>query len=151
MTYHHTFDSPIGHISMTEEEDAITYIGITNAPCSTDIPTPLLSEAQRQVSEYLHGERSTMNFPIRMRGTDFQVRVWKALQQIPYGSTSTYGTIATKLNNERAARAVGMACNRNPLLLAVPCHRVIGTGGKLTGFACGVDIKLQLLKLEHRK
>lgn len=150
MAYHHTFDSPIGHISMTEEGEAITYIGITNAPCSTDTPTPLLCEAQQQVTEYLHGTRITMDFPIRMKGSEFQLRVWKALQQIPYGSTSTYGTIATQLGNAYAARAVGMACNKNPLLLAIPCHRVIGTGGKLTGFACGVDVKQYLLKKERR-
>ncbi len=77
--------------------------------------------------------------------------VWKELQQIPYGSTATYGEIAARIGNPKASRAVGMACNRNPILVAVPCHRVVGSNGKLTGFAAGIDKKKILLKLENSK
>ena len=84
-----------------------------------------------------------------MVGTPFQQRVWQALQQIPYGATRTYGAIATAIGNPRASRAVGMACNKNPLLLIVPCHRVVGANGKLVGFAYGTEAKRWLLELER--
>ena len=113
-------------------------------------PSPLLCEAERQITEYLNGTRLHMDFAIRMEGTPFQLRVWQALQQIPYGSTRSYGELAALLGSPGASRAVGMACNKNPLLLIVPCHRVIGANGKLTGFACGLGIKRYLLLLEKK-
>ena len=100
--------------------------------------------------EYLNGTRHQMDFAIRMEGTPFQLYVWQALQQIPYGSTRSYGELSALLGKPGASRAVGMACNKNPLLLIVPCHRVIGANGRLTGFACGLDIKRYLLMLEKR-
>ena len=144
----HTFCSPIGIVRLTEEGGAITRIELSDAIDASSAPTPLLREAERQIMAYLGGKRQQLDFPIRMVGTPFQQRVWRALQQIPYGTTRTYGEIATAIGNPRASRAVGMACNKNPLLLIVPCHRVIGANGKLTGFAYGMNAKQWLLELE---
>ena len=109
------------------------------------------SKLQRNWKEYFNGERWEFSFPIKPKGSPFQMAVWKELQQIPYGSTATYGEIAARIGNPKASRAVGMACNRNPILVAVPCHRVVGGNGKLTGFAAGTDKKEILLKLENSK
>ena len=144
----HTFCSPIGIVRLTEEGGAITRIELSDAIDASSAPTPLLHEAERQIMAYLDGKRQQLDFPIRMIGTPFQQRVWRALQQIPYGTTRTYGEIATAIGNPRASRAVGMACNKNPLLLIVPCHRIVGANGKLTGFAYGTDAKQWLLELE---
>ena len=146
----HTFCSPIGIVRLTEEDGGIARIELTDtedAHVSTT-PTLLLYEAEQQIMAYLEGKRQQLDFPIRMMGTPFQQRVWHALQQIPYGTTRTYGEIATEIGNPRASRAVGMACNKNPLLLIVPCHRIVGANGKLTGFAYGTGAKQWLLELE---
>ena len=145
----HCFSSPIGVVRLTEADGFITRIELTDAADAVHTsPTPLLHESAQQILSFLNGKRQQLDFPIRMIGTPFQQRVWRALQQIPYGTTRTYGEIATAIGNPRASRAVGMACNKNPLLLIVPCHRVVGTGGKLTGFAYGTDAKQWLLELE---
>ena len=146
----YTFSSSIGIVRLTEEQGAITHIALTDHCDTSSSPSPLMREAERQITEYLNGTRQQMDFATRMEGTPFQLRVWQALQQIPYGSTRSYGELASLLGNPGASRAVGMACNKNPLLLIVPCHRVIGASGKLTGFACGLDIKRHLLLLEKR-
>jgi methylated-DNA-[protein]-cysteine S-methyltransferase len=144
----HSFNTPIGAVRITEEDGSIIRIELTDAEASSSAPTPLLREAEHQIMAFLRGERQQLDFPIRMVGTPFQQRVWHALQQIPYGTTRTYGEIAAAIDNPRASRAVGMACNRNPLLLIVPCHRVVGANGTLTGFAYGTDAKRWLLELE---
>ena len=144
----HTFNTPIGAVCLIEEGGSIIRIELTNAAGTSSTPTPLLREAEHQITAFLRGERRQLDFPIRMVGTPFQQRVWRALQQIPYGTTHTYGAIATAIGNSRASRAVGMACNKNPLLLIVPCHRVVGANGKLTGFAYGIEAKRWLLELE---
>ncbi|MBR4996934.1 MAG: methylated-DNA--[Bacteroidaceae bacterium] len=146
----HTFCSPIGIVRLTEEGGAITRIELSDAVDAASAPTPLMHEAEQQIMAYLEGKRQQLDFSIRMVGTPFQQRVWHALQQISYGTTRTYGEIATAIGNPRASRAVGMACNKNPLLLIVPCHRVVGANGKLTGFAYGTDAKCRLLELENR-
>ena len=143
----HCFNSPIGAVRLTEEDGSITRIELIDATDATTA-TPLQRETARQILAFLRGERQQLEFPIRMVGTPFQQRVWHALRQIPYGATRTYGEIAVEIGNPRASRAVGMACNKNPLLLIVPCHRVIGANGKLTGFAYGTDAKQRLLELE---
>ncbi|MBR5148933.1 MAG: methylated-DNA--[Bacteroidaceae bacterium] len=145
----HTFCSPIGIVRLTEEGGAITRIELSDAIDASSAPTPLLREAELQIMAYLGGKCQQLDFPIRMVGTPFQQRVWRGLQQIPYGTTRTYGEIATAIGNPRASRAVGMACNKNPLLLIVPCHRVVGANGKLTGFAYGMNAKQWLLELEE--
>ena len=144
----HTFSSPIGVVRLTEADGFIIRIELTDIADTLTLPTPLLHEAEQQIMAYLDGKRQQLDFPIRMVSTPFQQRVWHALQQIPYGTTRTYGEIATAIGNPRASRAVGMACNKNPLLLIVPCHRVIGANGKLTGFAYGTSAKQWLLELE---
>ena len=144
----HTFNTPIGAVRLTEEGGSIIRIEQTDAAAPSSAPTPLLREAEHQITAFLRGERRQLDFPIRMVGTAFQQRVWQALQQIPYGAIRTYGEIATAIGNSRASRAVGMACNKNPLQLIVPCHRVVGANGKLTGFAYGIEAKRWLLELE---
>ena len=148
MSVTYTFNSPIGAVRLTEEDGSITRIELIDATDETTAPTPLQREAARQILAFLRGERQQLEFPIRMVGTSFQQRVWHVLRQIPYGSTRTYGEVAFAMGNPRACRAVGMACNKNPLLLIVPCHRVVGANGKLTGFAYGTDAKQRLLELE---
>ena len=112
--------------------------------------TTLIKEAYFQLTEYLKGERKTFDLPLNPHGTEFQKRVWKALCEIPYGETRTYKQIAEAIGNPKAVRAVGMANNRNPLLIVVPCHRVIGADGKLVGYAAGLDKKAFLLRLEAK-
>jgi methylated-DNA-[protein]-cysteine S-methyltransferase len=110
--------------------------------------TPLIKKAAKQLDEYFNGKRKTFDLPIVMHGTDFQVLVWEALKTIPYGETRSYGQLAAMIGNPKASRAVGMANNRNPISIIVPCHRVIGHDGSLTGYAGGLELKQKLLKLE---
>lgn len=111
--------------------------------------TPLIKEATGQLNEYLEGNRRVFDIPLDLDGTPFQKAVWDALLEIPYGETRSYGEIAERIGNPKAARAVGMANNRNPAAIFVPCHRVIGADGRLVGYASGVDIKEKLLDLEQ--
>ncbi len=111
---------------------------------------PLLVQAARELGEYFAGTRRTFTFPIRAHGTPFQQEVWRALQNIPYGETRTYGQIAAQIGRPKAVRAVGMANHRNPLPIVVPCHRVVGADGSLTGYAGGLGIKTLLLRLEKQ-
>lgn len=110
--------------------------------------TPLLKQTAAQVQEFLEGKRKEFALPVQMRGTDFQKKVWEALRRIPYGEVRTYGQIAKEIGCPKGARAVGQACNRNHILLVIPCHRVIGGDGKLVGFGCGLPMKEKLLGLE---
>ncbi len=110
--------------------------------------TPLLKEAFRQLQEYFCGRRKTFDLPLSAKGTVFQQKVWQALQTIPYGQVASYKDIAVRVGNPKACRAVGMANHNNPIGIIIPCHRVVGTDGKLTGYAGGVDIKEKLLALE---
>jgi methylated-DNA-[protein]-cysteine S-methyltransferase len=111
---------------------------------------PVLVRAEKELNEYFTGMRSSFTVPLDMRGTPFQRQVWGALLGIPFGETRTYGQLAIQLGNPKATRAVGAANGRNPIAILVPCHRVIGHSGKLTGFAGGLDAKAYLLKLEGR-
>ncbi len=106
-------------------------------------------EAQRQLEEFFAGRRQTFDLPLRPQGTAFQRHVWKELLHIPYGQTATYGEIAKRIGNPNAARAVGQACNANPIPIFIPCHRVVGSNSRLTGFALGLDVKSALLELER--
>jgi methylated-DNA-[protein]-cysteine S-methyltransferase len=109
---------------------------------------PLLAEAARQIREYLAGERTLFSLPLAPQGTPFQLQVWEIIGQIPWGQTMTYGAIARLLGQTSKARAVGGAARANPLPLLIPCHRVIGADGSLTGFACGLAMKELLLRRE---
>lgn len=110
--------------------------------------TELLSMATIQLDEYFQGKRTTFSLPFKLTGTPFQLAVWKELQNIPYGQTTSYKEIAQKINKPKAYRAVGMANNKNPLPIIIPCHRVIGSNGKLIGYAGGLKLKNYLLELE---
>ena len=145
----HCFSSPIGVVRLTEADGSIIRIELTDDADASAMPTLLQHVAAEQIMAFLEGKRQQLDFPIRMVGTPFQQRVWHALQQIPYGTTRTYGEIAAVIGTPRASCAVGMACNKNPLLLIVPCHRVVGANGTLTGFAYGTDAKRYLLELER--
>ncbi len=111
---------------------------------------PILVETECQLNEYFAGRRQTFSVPLDMRGTPFQKDVWNALLAIPFGETRSYGQLAKQLGNPQATRAVGAANGRNPISIIVPCHRVIGSSGKLTGFAGGLDAKAHLLDLEQK-
>lgn len=110
--------------------------------------TELLSMATIQLDEYFQGKRTVFSLPFKLTGTPFQLAVWKELQNIPYGQTTSYKEIAQKINKPKACRAVGMANNKNPLPIIIPCHRVIGSNGKLIGYAGGLKLKNYLLELE---
>lgn len=112
------------------------------------ISTKYEAELKRQLEEYLRGERKKFDIYLRLQGTAFQSKLWLELLKIPYGEVKTYGEIAKDLDSPKAARAVGLACNKNPIIILVPCHRVVGKGGKLTGYAAGLDVKEKLLALE---
>jgi len=113
------------------------------------LPTPLHKEAQAQIEAYLAGRLKEFDLPIHPIGTPFQQQVWAQMQKIPFGETCTYGEVGVDLGDVHLARAVGNAANKNPLPLLIPCHRVVGKGGRLTGFACGTATKAFLLDLER--
>ena len=151
MAYFWHISSPIGDLTLTEEEGALTglYFGRLARP-GEEGPTALLEETARQLREYFAGQRREFDLPLRLRGTAFQMQVWKALQAIPYGEVRTYGEIARAIGKPKACRAVGMANHRNPLSILVPCHRVVGADGSLTGYGGGLEAKQFLLELEKR-
>ncbi|MCM1251055.1 MAG: methylated-DNA--[protein]-cysteine S-methyltransferase, partial [Alistipes sp.] len=112
-------------------------------------PTPLLRRAVQELQEYFDGVRRSFDLPLAPAGTPFQQQVWSALLEIPYGETRTYGEIAARIGRPKACRAVGMANNRNPIAIFVPCHRVVGASGALVGYAAGLSVKEFLLRLEE--
>ena len=141
--------TPIGNIEITEDNGKIISIKKTEKNIiSTD--NKILLQAEKELEEYFDGKRKKFTLPLDLRGTDFQFRVWNVLREIPYGETRSYKEVALAAGNEKASRAVGMANNKNPILIVVPCHRVIGSNGAMTGFACGLDVKKKLLELEKK-
>ncbi|MFV0414107.1 MAG: methylated-DNA--[protein]-cysteine S-methyltransferase [Oscillospiraceae bacterium] len=143
------YTSPIGRLLLAEENGALTHILLhTETFEGTRGETPLLGQARQQLEEYFAASRRAFSLPLGPAGTPFQTRVWRALQAIPYGQTRSYGQIAAATGNPKASRAVGMANNRNPLLIVVPCHRVIGANGALVGYGGGLPVKEYLLQLE---
>lgn len=150
MTYYYTYDTILGSVTFVEENGALVVITTSPYQPKEEIyqETPVIKEAFRQLSEYFSGNRKTFNLPLLLKGTDFQKQVWQALLKIPFGETRSYKQIAEAIGNPKAVRAVGMANNKNPLLIVVPCHRVIGANGKLVGYAVGLDKKEYLLRLE---
>ena len=152
MKYLNYIDSPIGILGLVQEEDYITELFFGedegHQDCSKD-ETQLLRETKNQLAEYFDGSRKRFDLPLNPKGTVFQQSVWQALLMIPYGETRSYKEIATLVGNPKASRAVGMANNRNPISIIVPCHRVIGSSGKLVGYGGGLAIKEKLLGLER--
>ena len=144
------FPSPLGLLRIGEEEGSITEIAVAEEKNGIETETPLLQEAKDQLAEYFIGKRQEFTLPLAPKGTDFQKKVWQALQEIPYGETRSYQDIAKILGNPLAVRAVGGANHQNPILLLIPCHRVVAKNGGLGGFACGLERKRFLLHLESR-
>lgn len=153
-------ESPVGVLEITEDGEGIcslSFCSMENGVCSgaeegaAVEETRLLAEAKQQLQEYFAGERRKFDLPLSLNGTEFQKRDWQALLQIPYGETRSYGEIAKMIGCPKGSRAVGMANRNNPIAIIVPCHRVIGSDGSLTGYAGknkALDIKEYLLKLE---
>jgi len=154
MTHICYYESPIGVLRIFENGNGITMIKFVTdpkeKPNTLEANTPLLKEAVQQLAEYFAGKRNEFLLPLDLRGTDFQLRTWNALRDIPYGETRTYKQIAEAVGCPKGCRAIGLANNRNPVSIVVPCHRVIGANGNLTGYAGGLDIKEQLLALEKK-
>ena len=148
MIHRFTYETVLGDVTLVEEDGALLAISLKSIQEGTELETPIIQEAHRQITEYLKGERKVFDLRIRLRGTDFQQRVWIALLDIPYGETRSYKQIAEAIGNPKGMRAVGMANNRNPLLIVVPCHRVIGANGSMVGYGEGVEMKEFLLRLE---
>ena len=142
-----------GHeMTIAEEDGRITQVSFGSFDKADGIKkeTAVLTEAKEQLEEYFEGRRKEFHLPLAPGGTPFQKKVWEALQSIPYGETRSYKDIAVQIGNEKACRAVGMANNRNPIGIIIPCHRVVGSNGKLIGYAGGLEKKAFLLELENK-
>ena len=148
MQYLLHLESPIGPLTLTEEDGALIRLDFGKKG-QAGPETTLLAEAKKQLEQYFSGTLRSFTLPLRPKGTPFQQKVWAALLQIPWGETRTYGQVAAMIGQPKACRAVGMANNRNPLPIFIPCHRVIGANGQLTGYAGGLSAKEHLLSLEQ--
>lgn len=151
MNSYAVYPFPFGFLKIGYEGDAVTCLKSVPPDDPKGQKTPLTDRVYGEIMEYLDGKRRHFDFPIELHGTDFQKKVWNQLQKIPYGETRTYKEVAEAIGNPKASRAVGMANNKNPIFIVVPCHRVVGSDGKLTGYAGGLDMKAALLELESRK
>lgn len=150
MRHYQTVPFPVGPLTVMEEGGHIIRIKFnTDVGDAIKKETPVIMEAFRQLSDYFDGELKTFDLPLKPEGTPFQLKVWEALRTIPYGETRSYGDIARQIGNPKACRAVGMGNHNNPIAIVVPCHRVIGADGSLTGYGGGLPIKRQLLELEN--
>ena len=154
--YFKTLPTVIGKLKLVASDQGLAAVlwekdkpaRVPLSPLSEHKNHPILLETERQLTEYLNGKRKSFSIPLDPVGTPFQNKVWDALKTIPFGETRSYGQIARQIGDPKAVRAVGAANGRNPISVIVPCHRVIGSTGKLTGFASGLDIKERLLALE---
>ncbi|MCW8335798.1 methylated-DNA--[protein]-cysteine S-methyltransferase [Vibrio sp. SCSIO 43135] len=154
MNYYTEYQSPMGCVTVQANEQGLLGVWFeihTTKPeqlGQRDESFPILSQAVAQLDEYFSGSRKQFELPLAAKGTDFQMKVWQALTTIPYGEVWSYQDLANAIGNPKAVRAVGLANGKNPISVVVPCHRVIGKSGKLTGYAGGVERKAALLKLE---
>ena len=150
-------DSPVGALKLVAHDQALVAVMWDNedhkrvrlAELTENLQHPMLLKVKQQLEQYFAGQRQRFDLPLDFQGTDFQQQVWQALLTIPYGETRSYKDIALQIGNEKAVRAVGAANGRNPISIIAPCHRVIGSGGALVGFAGGLDKKQILLSLEQ--
>lgn len=151
MKYWEACETVLGTLTIVCDDEALLRVdfGRTEPQDAIWKQTRLTGKAAEEVGEYLEGKRKNFDLPLRPEGTAFQKMVWGALLTIPYGETRSYKDIAAQIKNPKACRAVGMANNRNPIPIFIPCHRVIGTGGSLVGYGGGLDKKIKLLELEH--
>ena len=156
MEYFDYYDSPLGQILLVASDVALTglhFVGEKYYPVLDDAwqrrpQAKLIMRARKQLAEYFAGKRQHFDLAVEPAGTTFQRGVWRALQKIPYGVTTNYGAVAQRIGKPSASRAVGAANGRNPISIVIPCHRVIGAGGDLTGYAGGMERKAALLRLE---
>lgn len=153
--FYYRYDSPIGFLGIREIDNFITHINFllpeTKTPLNENdriIETDLIAKTYKELCEYFERKRKSFSIPLALEGTAFQKKVWKALENIPYGKVFTYKDIALEVNSPKGFRAVGGACNKNPIPIIIPCHRVIGSSGNLTGYAGGLGIKEKLLAIE---
>lgn len=144
------YKSPVGELLIVCTETALLSLGVRKGQESAEDKenNPVVQQTIKELEEYFAGNRKVFTVPLDLRGTEFQKKVWEALREIPYGETRSYKEIAEKIGNPKASRAVGMANHRNPIGIVVPCHRVVGANGKLTGYAGGIPMKQALLELE---
>ena len=148
MTEKFYYKSQIGILEIELGNDTIQRLRVVESCSKISERTGYFAAVVKQLDEYFGGKRTKFELNISPKGTEFQKKVWAELLKIPYGKTKSYQEIAESVGKPKAQRAVGSACNKNPILLIIPCHRVVSKTGKLTGFACGIDRKEQLLKLE---
>ncbi|UTO18903.1 methylated-DNA--[protein]-cysteine S-methyltransferase [Acinetobacter sp. Z1] len=152
-------DSPVGALKLVAHDQALVAVMWDNedhkrvrlSELVEDRQHPMLHQVKQQLEQYFAGQRQQFDLPLDFQGTDFQQQVWQALLTIPYGETRSYKGIALQIGNAKAVRAVGAANGKNPISIIAPCHRVIGSGGALVGFAGGLDKKQILLSLEQSK
>ena len=152
MKYYSYYEFSIGTLVIGEDGVGISHIflpGTADVSAAVQKETPLIAAAAAQLREYFAGERKEFDLPLAPQGTAFQRRVWEKLCEIPYGERRSYGELAGMIGNPKASRAVGMANHRNPIMIVIPCHRVLGKDGSLTGYAGGLEMKKVLLNLEH--
>ena len=147
--YQYSYDTVIGKIYIAEKDNCICNVSFGTLNYK-EKETYLIKKTYSQLKEYFAGNRKIFDIPISANGTEFQIKVWEELQKIPYGKIRTYKEIAENIGNKNASRAVGMANNKNPIAIIIPCHRVIGTKGDLTGYAGGIKLKKYLLDLEKQ-
>ena len=145
-------DSPVGKLWLEAEGDALTGLYFSEERCSGGEAgeSDVLDRAEAQLAEYFAGARRSFDLPLKPQGTPFQLADWKALEQIPYGETVSYGDIARAIGRPKACRAVGMANHANPISIIAPCHRVVGSNGRLTGYGGGLAVKQWLLEHEQK-
>lgn len=145
-----TVETPVGTLTIVAGDGGLAAVLFGGEPGAAEEPDPVIAATARQLEEYFGGERRAFDLPLELSGTPFQRRAWLALADVPYGTTRSYGEQARRLGAPGAARAVGAANGRNPLPIVLPCHRLVGADGTLTGYGGGLEIKRTLLDLEAR-
>jgi methylated-DNA-[protein]-cysteine S-methyltransferase len=157
LVFYTTIESPVGLLLLAGDERGLRRVSFENGKRNTPVQPDWkldkepFSEVIRQLQAYFRGELKEFDLPLAMEGTEFQLRVWNALRAIPYGETISYARLAERIGNPKAVRAVGLANGSNPIPIIVPCHRVIGSDGSLTGFGGGLSTKKRLLELENKQ
>jgi len=157
--FYNEIESPLGKLKLVGSASALVAVlwqqerpnRVKLAMLQHDPQQPILIETERQLGEYFAGARNQFDLPLEPTGTEFQKKVWRALQEIPFGQTRSYLDLAKSIGSAKAVRAVGAANGKNPLSIVVPCHRIVGANGTLTGFAGGLEAKAKLLALEARR
>ena len=143
------YKSPIGILEIICENNKLVSLKLVDCCEKSNVETDFIKDLKNQLDEYFSGKRTTFNININPKGTDFQKLVWKELQNIPYGKTKSYSEIAAAAGNKNAQRAVGNACNKNPIMIIIPCHRVVSKNNNIGGYAYGSKIKQKLLNVEN--